>query len=594
VNPEAKTLASEASAVAAGNTNLPPMPAPVVQLPTARGAELPTARGAGNPSRWSDVAQAWRGRLAQLQGGRLLIGVGALALLMAALSLLLPSTPSYDPWAWLIWGREIVHLNLHTAGGPSWKPLPVIFTTVFALFGGAQPYLWLLVARAGALMAVYMAFRLSSHLTRALVSEVSASGQGATRSGQGATRSGQGAAGRLAPALPSLVAGVIAGGSLLLSWGFITENALGYSEGLAAALVLIAVERLMDGAPRQSVVIGFLAVLDRPELCFAWVPFGIYLYLRHPEWRGLVLGLFALIPTLWLLPELWGSGHLLRGVIRAQHPRADSAAFTSCPLCTVLQKEAWPSLLNRVKVPALLALVAGTVALVARARHGASPGGWSRGWLVAIGAFGWIWWLGVAVETQAGFSGNNRYLELGTAAVAVSGGVAWGWLAGWLGHVPVRLRGGAGPNRRPSLPAGALLATCLFLVIPPWIGTYIAGVGSMGNELAYQARLRRNLVAAVQQAGGARALLRCGGVMTEPFQVPMVAWVLGVRTSRIEPPPNRLARAPGPSVILQTRAHPTSALLPAPGQIAAWERAGVRYLRLARVGAFTVLRSASC
>ena len=50
--------------------------------------------------------------------------LAAVALLIAALSLLIPSTPSYDPWAWLVWGSEIVHLDLHTTGGPSWKPLP--------------------------------------------------------------------------------------------------------------------------------------------------------------------------------------------------------------------------------------------------------------------------------------------------------------------------------------------------------------------------------------------------------------------------------------------------------------------------------------
>jgi len=50
-----------------------------------------------------------------------------------------------------VWGREIVHINLQTTGGPTWKPLPVIFTTVFALFGKAEPDLWLVVARAGAM-----------------------------------------------------------------------------------------------------------------------------------------------------------------------------------------------------------------------------------------------------------------------------------------------------------------------------------------------------------------------------------------------------------------------------------------------------------
>jgi hypothetical protein len=40
---------------------------------------------------------------------------------LAALSLLLPSSPTYDPWAWIIWGREVVHLDLSTVGGPSWS-----------------------------------------------------------------------------------------------------------------------------------------------------------------------------------------------------------------------------------------------------------------------------------------------------------------------------------------------------------------------------------------------------------------------------------------------------------------------------------------
>jgi hypothetical protein len=30
-------------------------------------------------------------------------------LALAGLSLLLPSEPSYDPFAWLVWGREILH-----------------------------------------------------------------------------------------------------------------------------------------------------------------------------------------------------------------------------------------------------------------------------------------------------------------------------------------------------------------------------------------------------------------------------------------------------------------------------------------------------
>ena len=61
--------------------------------------------------------------------------LGCLAL--AALAHLLPAGPTYDPWAWIIWGREITEWDLDTRTGPSWKPLPVLFTTPFALTGDA-------------------------------------------------------------------------------------------------------------------------------------------------------------------------------------------------------------------------------------------------------------------------------------------------------------------------------------------------------------------------------------------------------------------------------------------------------------------------
>src|SRR2546423_1778846 len=121
------------------------------------------------PAPSTDVAARARALTARFGGGSLYLWLGGVALVIGALSLLIPSTPSYDPWAWLVWGREIVHVNLQTTGGPSWKPLPMLFTTVFALFGHAQPDLWLIVARAGAVMAVAMGFKGARRLTADLV-----------------------------------------------------------------------------------------------------------------------------------------------------------------------------------------------------------------------------------------------------------------------------------------------------------------------------------------------------------------------------------------------------------------------------------------
>src|SRR6476469_2005215 len=100
----------------------------------------------------------------------------ALAVLaLTALTFLIPSAPTYDPWAWIVWGREIAHLDLSTPGGPSWKPLPVLLTTPFSLFGPLAPDLWLFVPRAGALAGVVRMCRVVRRLGGGLVGASAAS-----------------------------------------------------------------------------------------------------------------------------------------------------------------------------------------------------------------------------------------------------------------------------------------------------------------------------------------------------------------------------------------------------------------------------------
>jgi hypothetical protein len=134
------------------------------------------------------------------------------------------------------------------------------------------------------------------------------------------------------------------------------------------------------------------------------------------------------------------------------------------------------------------------------------------------------------------------------------------------------------------------VAIGLFLAVPPWIGTNIISLPRTHHALAYQAHLREDLAAAIEKAGGKSALLNCGNgtVMTEGFQVPMVAWALGVRTLGVEAEPSQVAGPPWPDVILQTRAQSNSTLLPTPAQILAWEHEGANYKLVAHVRTFRV------
>ena len=70
----------------------------------------------------------------------------------------------YDAWAWMVWGRELAHLELATTGGPSFKPLPVIVVAPLSILGGAAPAVWLAGMRACAFASLMLAYRLGARL----------------------------------------------------------------------------------------------------------------------------------------------------------------------------------------------------------------------------------------------------------------------------------------------------------------------------------------------------------------------------------------------------------------------------------------------
>jgi hypothetical protein len=482
-------------------------------------------------------------------------------LAVGALSLLIPSTPSYDPWSWLVWSRQIVHGHLTiTSGGTSWKPLPMIFTIPFALFGKAAPDLWLVVARAGALAAVVMVFRLAYRLTLRVGGLFGEADAGLDR---------------LTTMAPALLAGLIGAVALTLSasGGFVSSNALGYSEGFAAALLLISIDRHLDGKPRQAFVVGFLVALDRPEIWLFWGPYGLWLFWRDPGARVLIATLFVITPIVWFLPVYVGCGSFSCSVSRATHPRSNSLAFASDPFVAELKRAAWPTMLLRIKVVAALLVAAVTVMLWQTYRRAGVAGlrterSQARLTAALLGLGGLAWFVVIAIMTQAGFSGNNRYLVLGSALVDICGAVGFGWAARELAVLAARRWRGRAALGAGLQWAAAVIVALIFLVLPNWVGNNMISIPRTHGSLVYQARLREGMNDLVTRFGGAGKILGCGSVMTEGFQVPMVAWTLGVPTTRIWAPPTLGGGAhpqpagDAPNVILQTRDTRSAHLLP--------------------------------
>jgi hypothetical protein len=406
----------------------------------------------------------------------------AACLVLAAASLLLPSEPSYDPLAWLIWGRELAHLQLDTAGGPSWKPLPVALTTLFAPLGeidrGLPPALWMVVARAGALLALVLAFRLASRLA------------------------GAGVAGALG--------GLVAALALFMTPDWFQFAAHGSEAPIAVALMLWAVERHLDGRPTHAVVLGTLACLLRPELFAFLAPYGAWTWWAQPRLRPLLIGALVLLPVAWIGPEWIGSGAPLDGGAQARSEPAWSLSLAERP---------WLRALERVHNHAgLVVELLGAVAVaVAVARRRVAVLVLAGAALAEVGLF--------VAMTQAGFSGNPRYVLPALTLWSVLAGVGAGHLAQL---APALL----GPRWRVAGAAAA--ATGLALFGAGFVDSRLTRVEAEADEVGKRMQLHRELARAVREVGGPDAVAAIGTPTSNRALHTRLAYELGVPMDLVE------------------------------------------------------------
>jgi len=405
--------------------------------------------------------------------------------------LLAAPAPTYDPWAWLLWGREIAHGELSTAEGPAFKPLPVMVTALLTPFGSAAPWLWVLLARAGAIAALVLAFRVTRDLAGG-----------------------------------SVAAGLLAATGVLVTGAFVEFGAAGMSEGLLLALALGAVQAGRAGRPRLALACALACGLIRVE---AW-PFlllaAALAWRRRPQDRPVYAAAAVVVPALWLIPELIGSGDLLRSGSRARIPNPGQPALADFPL--------WASLREAVAlVPWPLWL--GTLAAALTSRRALLPA-----------AAGSAWILLVAVMAQAGFSGEARYALPGAALIAISGAAGLALAARWAARFP-HYGGGAAH--------GAVVAVVLVALVVP----NAARIADVRAAQAYQWRLQHDLEVAIDRTGGRSAVLRCGTPYVGPLRGPLFAYALDVPKRTVEPD----AAPEPPGAVFRSRLSETSEPEPA-------------------------------
>ncbi len=335
-------------------------------------------------------------------------------------------------------------------------------------------------------------------------------------------------------------AGAAAAAAYAIAPWTLRNAALGNSEGLLVALALAAVDRHLAGRTRHAFLFGLGAALLRPE---AW-PFlglyGLWLLWREPAARKLVIAGFVALPVLWLLPELWGSGDLLRAAHRAHTPRANSAAFADNPAVEVVRQ------FFAMLTPAIWVGL-GALVVMSLLRLGSTWSERRAAFGLALG--GAVWVLEVAVMTNDGFSGNTRYLIMPAAIACVVAGIGIGW---FVRALPRRVVGGA-----------VAVAVLALVAATGFAAPSVHRLEAVRASVYYQARLADGLADAVARAGGRDRLLACGTPYTGAFQVPAVAWLLHQHTTAV-----RSASAPGdapakiPAVVFRSKTTSTSHPVP--------------------------------
>ena len=419
--------------------------------------------------------------------GPFLWSVLACFVLAAISAAVLPTVPSYDPWAWISWGREVTdpHLSFAITGGPSWKPLPVMFTTIWALFGSAAaPTLWVITARAGGFLGMVAAYLLASRLV--------------SRDGRG-------------PRWAAVAAGLIAAAGIVITQDWWDEMFRGTSEPMEIATALWAVLAFLDRRPGWAFALGVATSLLRPEAWPLVIVYAGWLWWKQPRLRVLVvLGLIS-IPLFWFAPPWIGSG---QPFLAAIHAEEYNGGLGKHPLVGVLGRG--------IDIQLLPVLLAGFVA-VAFAWFD-KPRDWL---LLSLAGATVVWWVIVVGMTLDGYPGLERFYLPAAGMTCVLAGVGIVRLAMLGANVVTKDRG--------AVALGVGLTAVLVAITVPWVGGRI-NEASAEEKIASQAVTRLDqMTAAVAAVGGHAGVFPCKSsfaAVNHSVQTAL-AWKLHVTLGRV-------------------------------------------------------------
>jgi hypothetical protein len=402
--------------------------------------------------------------------------------------------PGYDPYGWMIWGYQTLHLSLNLGGAPSWKPMPLLFTLPFALFGHYQLWLWMTTAVAMSLAGCVFAGRIAFRVV----------------DDEGANR------------WPAIAAAVFAGVMLLVIFDSTVNSQYSYlhyvlsaqSDPPLVSCVLAAIDMALLGRRRWAIAALTLAALGRPEVWPGLFLYALWCLRKDPAMLRFLIGALLIVLFMWFgIPEITNHKPLLAGDLAADSPRMLHSNKITGTLGRYKALNQWPVW--------LLAGV-GTAWAALRLWRRDSDTAARNTFILALFANCVLWVVVEIAFSLKGLPGVGRYLfEPGAVAVVIAA-VGLGWL---LKEIPRFLK--------LSWLVGLVVAIGLgAAIVPGAIARLRAEHKELSGERARTTEINR-LAGFVHRLGGLKGIEACGKPVLSVEYVSVFGWLAHLNTGNI-------------------------------------------------------------
>ncbi|MFL5829798.1 MAG: hypothetical protein ACJ76X_07785 [Solirubrobacteraceae bacterium] len=422
------------------------------------------------------------------------IVAAATALISLLLVVWARTRPGFDPYGWLVWGRQTLSWSLDTNAAPSWKPLPYLFTVPYAVFGHLQVWLWMITAVAISLAGVVFAGRIAFRLVGGFASDEPRARYAAW------------------------IAAVFAGLGVLSIQDYSHYILSAQSDPMIVALCLGAVDCHLSHRPRWSFGLWLLASLGRPEVWPFLGLYSIWAWRAVPQMRRWVAAGLVLLVALWFgIPAITSRSAFVAGSNALGSGRAPHGNKVLGTLSRFAHLQ--PSPLS------VVALLSVAWAVARRDRVTLAVAGGVVLWVLVEIAF-----------ALHGWAALPRYMFEAAAGLAVIAAVAVGR--------------GLGDASAPLRWLGIAFVVAAAGSLVPFA---ISRVRAEGKDLRAQ-RARtveiNRLGQAVSAAGGASRVRGCGEPVTRLEYQSVLAWTLHVNVGRVGWKYARAIRSGRPIVLI--------------------------------------------